>query len=114
MLKIFLAGGVISTISLHSIQEKMTFIQENSATNQILHNQPIDDTDDNNTRPIMCDKNDEEVCEYIEQQKESALRIWLRELEIILFLKLIHLRECLDKYKKTLYKWIKKLIVMPY
>jgi len=114
ILSFFLAWGVTGTTLLCSSQEKMALYQKNSTTDQILVNQQRYSDHDNNTSPIICDENDEEVCEYIEQQKESSLKIWLRELEIILFLKLIYLKECLDKCKETFDTWLRKLIVMSY
>ena len=92
----------------------MRLDQKNGTTDQTLGNQQIYGDYDKNTNPIICDENDKEVCEYIEQQKESDLRIWLRERGISLFLKLIYLKECLGKCKKTFNVWLKKLIVIPY
>ena len=107
ILSFFLAWGVVSSTLIYSNQKKMVFNQENSIADQILDNQQIYNDYDNSTSPITCDENDEEVCEYIEQQKESSLRIWLQELEIILFLKLIYLKECLGKCKETFDTWLK-------
>jgi len=114
ILKFFLAGGVMSTALFCSNQEKMRLNQKDSTTNKIFDNQQTYDDYDNHTNPIICDVNDQEVCEYIEQQEESDLKIWLREQGISLFLKLIYLKECLGRCKETLYAWLKKLIVIPY
>ncbi len=114
ILRFFLVGGVISATLLHSSQEEMTFDLKNSRTNQIVDNQRIYDDYGNDTSPIVCDENDKEVCEYIEQQKESDFKIWLRELEIILLLKLMYFKECLSKCKKTFDTWLSKLIVISY
>jgi len=114
ILKFFLAGGVISATLLYSSQEKIAPDQENSMADQTLYNQQICNDYDSRTGPITCGANDKEVCEYIEQQKEFALIIWLRELEITLFLKLIYLKECLGQCKETFDAWLRKLTAMPY
>ena len=114
ILKFFLVGGIVSTSLLYSNQKKMTFDQKNSSTGQIVDSRRIYNGCDNNTSPIVCDENDKEVCEYIEQQKKSDLRIWLREQGVSLFFKLIYLKECLSKCKKVFDAWLRKLIVISY
>ncbi len=114
ILRLFLMAGVISATLLCSSQKKMTPDQKNSTTDQILDNQRIYSDYDNNTNTIICEEDDKEVCEYIEQQKKFNLKIWLQEQGFSLFLKLMYLREYLDKYKETFVVWLKKLIVMPY
>ena len=109
----FLMGVMSVTIFtfLYSGQEKTVVpVQGNKVGMQLIDEQQIPEVDSNIT-PIICDEDDKEVCEYIEQQyKESSLKIWFYDLGIILFLKLIELKECLDKCKGTLDAWAKKLI----
>ena len=110
----FFLVGVVSVTTFtfsYSDQEKtVIFAQGNKVGVQLIDKQQIPEVDSNAT-PIICDEDDEEVCEYIEQQsKESSMKIWFYDLGIILFLRLIELKECLDQCKGTLDAWVKKLV----
>ncbi len=110
----FFLVGVVSvttfTFSYSGQKKTVVFMQGNEAGVQLIDEQQIPEVD-SNTTPIICDEDDQEVCEYIEQQsKESNLKIWFYDLGIVLMLKFIELKKCLDEYKGTLDAWVKKLV----
>ncbi len=110
----FFLMGVVSvttfTFSYSGQKKTIVFMQGNEAGVQLIDEQQIPEVG-GNANPIMCDEDDQEVCEYIEQQsKESGLKIWFYDLGIIVMLKVIELKECLDKYKGTFDAWVKKLV----
>lgn len=107
----FLMGVVSVTIFTFSYSNQGKILnQVNKVKAQLRDEQHMPEVG-SSTTPIICDEDDEEVCEFIEQQsKESGLKIWFYDLGIILLLKLIDLKERLDKCKGTLDAWVKKLI----
>jgi len=108
----FFLAGMVSVVSFTFLNAKQTtiFAQENSDDNVVKSVEQQGLKTENNS-PIMCDEDDEEVCDYIEQEsRESSLKIWLYDLGMIVMTKLITLREYFDKCKNSLDTWIKKVL----
>lgn len=96
----YLTGIIVVTFfaNTHTKQKKMTrFLQVNKEEAQVGEKKQLKDETVNQ---IMCDEDDEEMCEYIEQQyKESPLKLWFYDVGITVMVKFIQLKEYLHKCK---------------
>lgn len=106
---IMLVASVVVT-DTYSSQKKMTvFLQGKEEEEQLFSGQKQPKVT-SEINPIMCDENDEEMCQYIEQEyKESRLKLWFYDLGIIVMIKLISLKEYLDKCKGAVDGLVKRL-----
>lgn len=92
-------------------EKKMTVFLQGKGEEGQLFNEQKQPKMASEINPIMCDANDEEMCQYIEQQyKESRLKLWFYDLGIIVMIKLISLKEYLDKCKGAVDGLVKRLL----